>query len=96
MEGKDLISNVFLVHESTPKKMPEVRTLPCANSKTIQVKTSEIVKTSVSKSENEAAHRIGCRRRRNAFVPGKTNHSKHLEILLFAGCKDLYPSRNCM
>ena len=27
MEGKDLISNVFLVHESTPKKMPEVRTL---------------------------------------------------------------------
>ena len=27
MEGKDLISNVFLVHESIPKKTPEVRTL---------------------------------------------------------------------
>ena len=27
MEGKDLISNVFLVHESTPKKTPEVRIL---------------------------------------------------------------------
>ena len=24
MEGKDLISNVFLVHESTPKKTSEV------------------------------------------------------------------------